>query len=145
MDTPTNRRMVLKFINILYSIHKCWICNIPSFRKKTNIYIFCFALDASNILIIHFSTSKESSTFIPRKYIRKYTWVSSNGQVYNRIDHIMITKRHAGCGRKVRTDRRAKAISYHYLLFAQFSLRLSTKWNMAKKSRKLENGITYRD
>ncbi|XP_015377026.1 PREDICTED: craniofacial development protein 2-like [Diuraphis noxia] len=68
--------------------------------------------------LIHFATSQEltiSSTYFPRKDIHKYTWVSPNGRVHNQIDHIMINKRHASCIRK-------------------FNLRLSTKWNMVKKS-----------
>jgi arginyl-tRNA--protein-N-Asp/Glu arginylyltransferase len=46
----------------------------------------------------------------------------------------MINKRHASCIRKVRTFRGADVDSDHYLLFAQFNHRLSTKWNMVKKS-----------
>jgi hypothetical protein len=45
----------------------------------------------------------------------------------------MISKRHASSIRKVKTYRGADADSDHYLLFAQFNLRLSTKWNMVKK------------
>jgi len=87
--------------------------------------------------LIHFATSQDltiSSTYFPRKDIHKYTWVSPNGRVHNQIDHILINKRHASCIRKVRTFRGADADSDHYLLFAQFNLRLSTKWNMVKKS-----------
>lgn len=87
--------------------------------------------------LIHFATSQEltiRSTYFPRKDVHKYTWVSPNGRVHNQIDHIMINKRHASCIRQVRTFRGADADSDHYLLFAQFNLRLSTKWNMVKKS-----------
>ncbi|XP_050439094.1 uncharacterized protein LOC126844740 [Adelges cooleyi] len=90
--------------------------------------------------LIHFATSKEftiSSTYFPRKDIYKSTWISPNGRVHNQIDHIVINKRHASSIRKVRTYRGADADSDHYLLyhylFAQFNLRLSTKWNMVKK------------
>jgi len=95
--------------------------------------------------LIHFATSKEftiSFTFFPRKDIHESTWISPNGRVHNQIDHIMIRKRHASCIRKVRTYR-ANADSDHYLLFTQFNLRLSTKWNMVEKY--LEKNITYRD
>lgn len=44
-----------------------------------------------------------------------------------------MSKRHAGCVRKVRTYRGADSDSIHYLLFAQFNLRLFTKWNLLKK------------
>ncbi|XP_025405340.1 craniofacial development protein 2-like, partial [Sipha flava] len=53
--------------------------------------------------LIHFASSQEltiSSTYFPRKYIHKYTWVSPNGRVHNQIDHIMINKRHASFIRK---------------------------------------------
>lgn len=98
--------------------------------------------------LIHFATSQDltiSSTYFPRKDIHKYTWVSPNGRVHNRIDHIMKNKRHASCIRKVRTCRGVDADSDHYILFAQFNLRLSTKWNMVKKSTREKYNIQRLD
>lgn len=45
----------------------------------------------------------------------------------------MKSERHASCIRKVKIYRGATSDSVYYLLFAQFNLRLSTKWNLLKK------------
>jgi len=80
-----------------------------------------------------------SSIYFPRNNIYKYTWVSPNSGVHNPIDH-MISKRYASSIGKVRTHRGVNADLDRYLLFAQFNLRLFTKWNIEKKlSREMYN------
>lgn len=86
--------------------------------------------------VVNFAHSKNfviSSTYFFRKDIHKYIWKSPDGRTFSQIHHILIDRRHNGYIRNVRTYRGADVDSDHYLIYAKFNLRLSTKWNRVKK------------
>lgn len=78
--------------------------------------------------LIHFAISKElviCSTYFPRKNIHKHTWSALDGRIKTQIDHVIIDKRHQSSIIYVRTYRGADGDSDHYLIVANFSVKLS--------------------
>lgn len=52
----------------------------------------------------------------------------------NQIDHIMISKKHRNAISNLRSYRCADADTDHYLLIAQFKIRLSLRWKRSSKN-----------
>jgi len=79
------------------------ICDFNANVGKENMYRPIIGPDSlretrndNSMRLIHFATSQElkiSSTYLTRKYIHKYMWISSNRRVHNQIDHTLINKR----------------------------------------------------
>jgi hypothetical protein len=104
--------------------------------------------------LINFAPSRNmavGSTMFEHKDINKRTWKSSDGNVFNQIDHILIDVRHSSVLRDIRSYRGANIDSDHYLIISKIRSRISNARKMhgfqAKKfncGKLVEQGVATR-
>lgn len=73
-----------------------------------------------------------NNTYFPQKDLHKHTFVSPDGKTKNQIDQITISTKHRSAISNVRSYRGAIADNDHYLLIAQFKIRLESRWKIKK-------------
>ena len=76
----------------------------------------------NGVRIVNFSKSKYmvvKNTMFQHQNIHKYTWTSSDGKIYNQIDHILIDRRWHLSVLDVRSYRGADCDTDHYLVVAK--------------------------
>lgn len=76
------------------------------------------------------------STMFPRKDVHKYTWISSDQETRNQIDHVLIDARHTSSLMCIRTMRGANVDSDHHLVKAIIKARISNVRTMQQRRQK---------
>ncbi|XP_026827597.1 craniofacial development protein 2-like [Ooceraea biroi] len=82
--------------------------------------------------VINFATGRNmiiKSTCFKHKNIHKQTWISSDGNTINQIDHVLVDRRRHTNILDVRSYRGADCDSDHFLVIAKIRERLSTRKN----------------
>ena len=90
---------------------------------------------------VNFAASKNlifKSTMFPHRNIHKFTWTSTDGQINNQINCILIHRRWPSSILDVRSFRQADCDSEHYLVVAK--VRKSQQYVNKPRRRQLEKG-----
>jgi hypothetical protein len=116
-----------------------------SLRKRSN---------DNGMRLINFDSSRNmvvGSIMFEHKDVHKRTWKSPDGNVFNKINHILIDARHCSDLMDVRSYRRANIDYDHYLIISKVRNRISNAWKthgfQTKKfncGRLVERGVATR-